>query len=64
MDKYIDTAIVKKITKFYKTTLPSYIIFTKDDVYTSDEKLDKLYMELNIYYRDCIGSSIYLYIKK
>ena len=40
--KYLDTATVKAITRFYKTTLPSDIIFKKDDTSTSDEQVDKL----------------------
>ena len=35
--KYLDTAIVKLSTKFYKTTLPDEMIFTKEYVSTSDE---------------------------
>ena len=35
--KYLDTATVKASKKFYKTTLPSDVIFTKDDTFTSDE---------------------------
>ena len=34
--KYIYTATVKTSTKFYKTTFPSGIILTNDDVSTSD----------------------------
>ena len=34
--KYLDTATVKVSNKFYETTLPSEIIFTKQDVSTSD----------------------------
>ena len=34
--KYLDTATVKVSTKFYKTTLPADMIFTKEDVYTND----------------------------
>ena len=60
VEKYLDTATVKKSTKFYKTTFKSDIIFTKDDTSTSDEKVEKLTNELNIYYRACIGSLIYL----
>ena len=33
--KYLDTVTVKASTKFYKTTLPSDIIFTKADAFTS-----------------------------
>ena len=40
--KYLDTATVKPSTRFYKTTLPYDIIFTKDDTSTSDEQVDKL----------------------
>ena len=36
------------------------MIFTKEDVSTSDEKIDKLTREYNIHYRACIGSLIYL----
>ena len=40
--KYLDTATVQGSTKFYKTTLPSNMIFTKEDVSTSDEKGENL----------------------
>ena len=58
--KYLDTATVKVSNKFYKTTLPADMIFTKDDVSTSDEQVEKLTREYNIHYRSCIGSLIYL----
>ena len=57
----MDTATVKVSTKFYKTTLPADMIFTKEDVSTSDEQVEKLTREYNIHYRDCIGSLIYLF---
>ena len=56
----MDTATVKVSNKFYKTTLPSDKIFTKEDVSTSDEKIEKLAREYNIHYRACIGYLIYL----
>ena len=37
--KYLDRATVKSGKKFYKTTLPSDMIFTKDDTSTSVNKL-------------------------
>ena len=40
--KYLYTATVKSSTKFYNTTLPSDMIFTKYDTSTSDEQVDKL----------------------
>ena len=43
--KYSDTATVKVSTNFYKTTLPADIIFTKEDVSTSYEKVDNLTRE-------------------
>ena len=58
--KYLDTATVKVSNKFYKTTLPSDMIFTKEDVSTSDEQVESLSREYNIHYRACIGSLIYL----
>ena len=58
--EYLDTATVKVITKFYKTTLPADMIFTKEYVSTSDEQVEKLTREFHIYYRACIGSLIYL----
>ena len=58
--KYLDTAIVKSSTKFYNTTLPFDMIFTKDDTSTIDEQVEKLTRELNIHYRACIGSLVYL----
>ena len=36
IEKYVDTTTVKAITKFYMTTLPADMIFTKEDVSTSD----------------------------
>ena len=58
--KYLDTATVKASKKFYKTTLPYDMIFTKSDAYPSDEQVEKLNREFNIHYRYCIGSLIYL----
>ena len=58
--KYLDTSTVKVSTKFYKTILPAEMIFTKEYVSTSDEKVEKLTREYNINYRACIGSLIYL----
>ena len=37
--KYLDTATFKVSNKFYKTTLTSDMIFTKEDVSTSDEQI-------------------------
>ena len=51
---------MKVRNKFYKTTLPADMIFTKEDVSTSDEQVEKLTREYNIHYRACIGSLIYL----
>ena len=39
---YLDTATVKTSTKFYKTTFPYDMIFTKAGAYTSDEQVEKL----------------------
>ena len=58
--KYLDTAKVKVSNKFYNTTLPADMIFTKENFSTSDEQVEKLTREYNIHYRACIGSLIYL----
>ena len=58
--KYLDPATVKVSTKFYKTTFTAEMIFTKEDVCTNDEQVNKLTREYNIQYRACIGSLIYL----
>ena len=58
--KYLDTATVKVSKNINKTTLPFDMIFTKDDTYTSDEQVEKLTREFNIYYRACIVSLVYL----
>ena len=47
--KYLDTSTVKVSNKFYKTTLPADMIFTKEDVSTSDEQVEKLTREYNIH---------------
>ena len=61
--KYLDTVTVKVSKKVYKTTLPDDMIFTKKDVSTNDEKIERLTREYNIHYRACIGSLIYLLSK-
>ena len=58
--KYLDTDTVKVSNKFYMTTLISDMIFTKEDISTSNEQVEKLTREYNIHYRSCIGSLIYL----
>ena len=55
--KYLDTAAVKVSNKFYNTTLTDDMIFTKEDVSTRDEQIEKLTREYNIHYRACIGSA-------
>ena len=37
--KYMHTATVNKSTNFYQTTLPSDMIFAKDDASTSDDQV-------------------------
>ena len=37
--QYLDTATVQAGTKFYNTTLPADMIFTKDDTSTTDEQV-------------------------
>ena len=49
--KYLDTVTVKVSNKFYNTTLPADIIFTKEYVSTSDEQVEKLTREYNIHYK-------------
>ena len=51
---------MKASKKFYNTSLPSDMIFTKVDVSTSDEQVESLTKEYNIHSRACIGSLIYL----
>ena len=58
--KYLDTANFKVSNKFYKTTFPADMIFTKQHVSTSYEPVEKLTREYNIHYRACIESYIYL----
>ena len=43
--KYLDTATVKVSTKFYKTIFSADMIFTKKDVSTSNEQVEKLTRE-------------------
>ena len=59
--EHLDTATVLVSTKFYKKTFPANVIFTKEDVSTSDEQVEKLTREYNIHYRAFIGSLIYLF---
>ena len=58
--KFLDNATVKVSKTIYKTTLTDDMIFTKEDVSTSDKQAERLTREYNIHYRACIGSLIYL----
>ena len=60
LEKYLYTVIVKVSKKHYKTTLPTDMIFTKEDVFTSVEQVEKLTREFNINHRSCIGLLIYI----
>ena len=51
VEKYLDTVLVKVSKRFYKTIFSADIIFTKEDVSTSDEQVEKLTREYNIHYR-------------
>ena len=42
VSKYLDPVTVKRSTKYYNTTLPYDMIFTKANSSTSDEKVEKL----------------------
>ena len=42
VEKYVDNATVKASKKFYKTTFPSDMIFTKSDTSNSDVQGEKL----------------------
>ena len=60
VEKYLDTAIFKTSKKFYRTTFPSDIIFTKSDASPSDYQVEKLTRQFNINYRACIRFLVYL----
>ena len=64
VSKYLDTSTVKTSAKLYNTTLPSDMIYIKTGASTSDEQIEKLTREFNIYYRAFIGSLIYFVIYK
>ena len=60
VEKYLYTDTVKVSKTFHRTTLPDDMVFTKEDVSTSDEQVEKMISEYDIHYRACIGSFIYL----
>ena len=60
VEKCIDTATIKLNSKFHKSTLTHDMILTKEDPSISYEQLGVLSIEYNIYYRDCVGSLIYI----
>ena len=64
VNNYLDTSTVKTRTKFYKTTFPSDIIFTKYNASTSADQVENLTMQFNINYRTYIVSLIYLLSKR
>ena len=45
VSKYIDTSTIKENSEFHKTTLHHDMVFTKEDAYTSYEKVEALSRE-------------------
>ena len=45
VSKYIDTSKIKEFFEFHKTTLHHDMVFTKEDAYTSYEKVEALSRE-------------------
>ena len=45
VSKYIDTSTTKENSEFHKTTLHHDMVFTKEDAYTSYEKVEALSRE-------------------
>ena len=45
VSKYLDTYTIKENPKLHKTTLPDYMVFTKEYSSTSDEQVEPLYRE-------------------
>ena len=45
VSKYLDTYTIKENPKLHKTTLLSYMVFTKEYSSTSDEQVEPLYRE-------------------
>ena len=64
VEKYLDNSTVKTSTKLYNTNFPYDMIFTKAYVSTSDDQADNFTREINVRYRVCIGSLIYLSYKR
>ena len=60
MVKYMNTATINKSKKFYNTTFPYDMIFTKDYASTSDKQVENFARKFNIQYRACIVYLIYL----
>ena len=61
--KYLDTSTINKNSKFHKTTLPHYMIFTIEYSSASDNQVEVLSIYYNILYRACLGSLIHLLYK-
>ena len=57
--KYLNTAIFKASTKFYKLRY-HLICYSQKDTSISDEQVEKFTTEFIIHYRACIGSLIYI----
>ena len=59
--KYLFIVTVNASTRFYKTKLPSDMIFTKADASNSDEQVKNLTRKFSIQYRACSVSLIRLF---
>ena len=57
--KQLDNATVKASARFYKTTFPSDMIFTKYDTSNSDEQVEKFTREFSNNQRGQTGSLTY-----
>ena len=53
--KYQDNSTIKENQNYHNTTLPHYMIFTKEDASTSGKHAEVIYREYSIHYRACVG---------
>ena len=58
VEQYLDTVTIKENPNFHKATSTRNMVFTNKYALTSDEQMELLYIENNIYYCACVGSLI------
>ena len=57
---YINTVTIKENSEYHNTNLPHDMVFSKEDISSSDSEEEVLYIEYKTHHRACVVSLTYI----